>query len=424
MTDKRVLKIYKLLIQKAHISNAGKHVRAVEDLYASERMPMGAVSRHVYEEIFHARKFDRYGKMVANKMSAKEKMVAELQATFAAKNAEEAARQSSRKKANVVAALRTPKWKIGYKKPVFGPPGLAPSLPYVLNSEGNESFYSYDGNWKGGLMDGVGVYKFADGMLYTGGFHSNYPHGRGKAVYSSGTVYEGDWVEGYPNGEGKCVYQVGTVYDGKWKRGKRQGFGTLTYQTGSTYTGEFFNGRFEGRGEYKSKDTGLSYLGWFTNGYVTKTGTVFFPDGTKLVKEWPQGDKTLSFRRAIELIQKEKQEASDKKKALYISMYGITRQKDLQEYVQDVRADIKEERKMAKNKALDEKRRLQREARERERERRLASLVDKDGNAIEGAEDEVELLKLEVEDIKKRRAAMAGGDAYVEPPPKPPPPDE
>ena len=134
----------------------------------SERMPMGRVSGHVYDDIFAARSFDRYGKMIPNKLSDKEKMIVQLQATLAQQSdAHEDASEAAKKK-SAVEELRTPSWKIGYKPPVHGPPGLAPPLPYVLNSEGNEKFFSYDGDWKNGKMHGGGTYKYADGMIYTG----------------------------------------------------------------------------------------------------------------------------------------------------------------------------------------------------------------------------------------------------------------
>ena len=47
-------------------------------------MPMGRVSASVYNSIFSARSFDRYGKMVPNKMTDKERMIADLQATLTA----------------------------------------------------------------------------------------------------------------------------------------------------------------------------------------------------------------------------------------------------------------------------------------------------------------------------------------------------
>ena len=70
VTNKHVLKIYKQLLTKAYLPK--KHLEFIEDFYGSEKMPMGIVSQQNYERIFRARSFDKYGKMISNKMSEKE----------------------------------------------------------------------------------------------------------------------------------------------------------------------------------------------------------------------------------------------------------------------------------------------------------------------------------------------------------------
>ena len=240
-------------------------------------------------------------------------------------------------------------------------------------------------------------------MFYEGSFINDRPDGLGKATYSSGTTYDGEWQEGFPHGQGVCNYQVGSKYDGVWTKGKRHGPGQLTFPTGSYYKGDFLNGRFNGRGEYYSKDTGMMYVGWWDNGFVSKTGTMNWPDGTKVVKEWPVHVKALSFRKAVMLIEEEKMQEGDRKRALYSSMYSAIRESELQSYVVDVRDEIKEERADKKRRDQDEKRRIQRENREKERENRLKSLLDAEGAAIEGAEEEVKMLRMEIEEARIAR---------------------
>lgn len=159
---------------------------------------------------------------------------------------------------------------------------------------------------------------------------------------------------------------------------------------------------------YYSKDTGLSYTGWFANGYITKTGTVHFPDGTSVVKEWPPNAEKLSFRKAIAMIEAEKIDAGEAKRANYTNLFAAIRESELQSYVADVREDIKEDRRERKLLAQEEKKRLQREAREKERDRRLQSLLNADGEAIEGAEEEVKLLRLEKEEAMAGRGETPG----------------
>ena len=130
----------------------------------------------------------------------------------------------------------------------------------------------------------------------------------------------------------------------------------------------------------------------------------YWPDGHKIVKEWPIGIKTLSFRKAVMLIEEERIEEGNRKRAQYASMYSAIRESELQSYVQDCREDIKEERKEKKQAAVDEKRRIQREARDKDKERRLESLLDKDGEPIEGAEEEVKMIRMEVAEAKRIKA--------------------
>ena len=69
---------------------------------------------------------------------------------------------------------------IGYKPRVNGPVGIAPEPGNILNSKGNQRYYSYDGEWKNGKMHGRGTYYFADGSKYTGGFLIGERHGHGR----------------------------------------------------------------------------------------------------------------------------------------------------------------------------------------------------------------------------------------------------
>ena len=115
-----------------------------------------------------------------------------------------------------------------------------------------------------------------------------------------------------------------------------------------------------------------------------------------------------SFRKAIALIEDEKVQAGATKRAQYQALYSTIREAELQSYVADVREDIKEDRRERKLMAQEEKKRLQRDAREKERDRRLQSLLNADGEAIEGAEEEVKLLRLEKEEAMKARGETPG----------------
>jgi len=132
VTDRHTLKLYRTIMSKSSLDQ--KHMDYIADFYASEKMPMGRVSQQTYASIFEARSFDRYGKMVANKLSDKERMIADLQATLTAQTEDgspNGKKKGTEDKGSAVVELKTPIWKIGYKKAVYGPPGLAPPVSYA-----------------------------------------------------------------------------------------------------------------------------------------------------------------------------------------------------------------------------------------------------------------------------------------------------
>jgi len=132
VTDRHTLKLYRTIMSKSSLDQ--KHMDYIADFYASEKMPMGRVSQQTYASIFEARSFDRYGKMVANKLSDKERMIADLQATLTAQTEDgspNGKKKGTEDKGSAVVELKTPIWKIGYKKAEYGPPGLAPPVSYA-----------------------------------------------------------------------------------------------------------------------------------------------------------------------------------------------------------------------------------------------------------------------------------------------------
>ena len=57
-------------------------------------------------------------------------------------------------------------------------------------------FYSYDGDWHKGYMEGRGVYLFDDDLKYEGEFKASKPHGQGSTTYPGGQSYTGAWKNG------------------------------------------------------------------------------------------------------------------------------------------------------------------------------------------------------------------------------------
>lgn len=248
------------------------------DLDRSEKVvPNGEVSKRIYNEIFHTRDFDLYGNIVrptvqmprkhlemrylATKLGIEytQEMEKEVVDEKEILNEEEELLQRQRNRPK----LTTAKWDIGQEAIYNAPVGLAknPSEPY--NSLGNEQYYSYDGHWKHGKMDGFGKYLFEDSCTYQGQFVDNRPNGKGTSTYPHGQVYKGEWKNGQYFGKGKYTTKDGVQYEGEYVFGKRHGVGKLEFPSGLYYEGEFFDGKPHGRGIMKSKLTGWAFDGNF-----------------------------------------------------------------------------------------------------------------------------------------------------------------
>ena len=80
----------------------------------------------------------------------------------------------------------------------------------------------YNGEWKGALKDGFGVYK-----------------------YPSGAKYEGEWLDGTKEGRGVYTFAKGGIYEGEWRNGKMEGVGVRTFSSGKVKSGIWKSGTLE-----------------------------------------------------------------------------------------------------------------------------------------------------------------------------------
>lgn len=87
--------------------------------------------------------------------------------------------------------------------------GQAKHQNNILNSEGNETYFSYDGDWLDGKMHGIGIYQFMDGHRYEGGFREGQMKGHCTVVYPCGAVYQGFFSDNLFHGEGR--YETGNL---------------------------------------------------------------------------------------------------------------------------------------------------------------------------------------------------------------------
>lgn len=97
--------------------------------------------------------------------------------------------------------------------------GLRPGCAYIdWWWFGSRPDAHYEGEFRGGLTDGHGVYRWSDGSRYEGEFRAGQFDGRGVYFWSNGASYAGEWEYGRPNGAGSLSTAQGT-FKGIWMDG-------------------------------------------------------------------------------------------------------------------------------------------------------------------------------------------------------------
>ncbi len=72
--------------------------------------------------------------------------------------------------------------------------------------------------------------------------------GQGVAKYANGLVYEGGFKRGRNEGQGRMTYPDGYVYNGAWRDGQRHGQGQATIPTARPMTAPSWTGCAMARG--------------------------------------------------------------------------------------------------------------------------------------------------------------------------------
>lgn len=127
-----------------------------------------------------------------------------------------------------------------------------------------------------GILNGLGIYEWNDGMKY-----------------------EGDHLNGQTNGIGICYFTDGAIYMGENKIGKKIGYGIYECLE-SKYEGHYINDTKTGIGIETSHKEGGKYIGNFYSGQFSGFGKLIFADGSYFIGEWKNGEK----RRELDFIMK------------------------------------------------------------------------------------------------------------------------
>ena len=83
-------------------------------------------------------------------------------------------------------------------------PALSQADGEVLTKQYNDGSV-YEGTFKDGLQDGVGIYRLPSGFEYEGEWAKGQIQGKGRARYPNGSVYEGNFNAGKPDGRGRLT---------------------------------------------------------------------------------------------------------------------------------------------------------------------------------------------------------------------------
>ncbi|XP_036033912.1 MORN repeat-containing protein 1 isoform X2 [Onychomys torridus] len=148
------------------------------------------------------------------------------------------------------------------------------------------SFFRYEGEWKGGKKHGHGKLLFKDGSYYEGEFVDGEITGEGYQHWAwSGNTYSGQFVLGEPQGHGIMKYKAGGHYEGELFHGLREGQGFLEDQDGQVYHGSFHDNKRHGRGQMIFKN-GDKYEGDWVRDQRQGHGVLCCADGSTYEGQW------------------------------------------------------------------------------------------------------------------------------------------
>ena len=144
---------------------------------------------------------------------------------------------------------------------------------------------AYEGEWKNGKRDGLGILSWKDVSKFIGNFIEDKVMGFGKLWHEDGDVYTGFWNDFQADGIGIYKTNAQASYEGYWKNDKQNGVGVEKWPRGSSYIGEYQDGNKEGIGSLNFEGNG-GFEGEFKGGCISGVGVFFFSDNRRYEGEW------------------------------------------------------------------------------------------------------------------------------------------
>lgn len=131
--------------------------------------------------------------------------------------------------------------------------------------------FTYEGEFKGGTMNGKGKLMYNDGRGYEGTFKDAMLKGKGKEYREDGSVIEATFIKGVAEGMGTLTEPDGTIYMGNFTDGELDGFVQRIKPDGTKDIIEFSYGENmedwddELEEEYDGEDPLEKFLNMFNN---------------------------------------------------------------------------------------------------------------------------------------------------------------
>jgi hypothetical protein len=370
----RTLLLYKSMLEKAQYTKVTQKIKNLSDFDRSEAIiPHGQVSKKQFIEVFHRRPYDLYGRLIDEEVKEaisdeKQKEMTAVARAMGMTYVSDKETASNKLMADTIAqlpdpydrdnlfSLKPPKIQtdvhnVGWRAAQSAPPGFAPDPAPLSNSYGHEVFYSYDGSWERGKLNGRGKYVYQDMTTYEGEFKDNRQKGVGIATYDEGSTYNGDWHYGRYSGIGEQRLRYDTaIYKGQFREGRRSGSGRIEFRCGLVYEGDYIDGRPHGRGKMTSALTGYEYDGCWRDGGICGTGALVTPPPEKkrVIRFWPKGKEPMQLAGAIRWYISDIDRNRYNEMMKGATLFGTRRAYNLKKYVDAVRKEIHDERYAAK----------------------------------------------------------------------------
>jgi hypothetical protein len=136
-------------------------------------------------------------------------------------------------------------------------------LQYVEDEDTDGN--TYNGYFKDGKAEGVGITTFTDGQKDIAEYHLDKCNGCVKTEFANGNKFWGEYKDDKKEGYGIFEWANGDRYIGQWMKKNMHGYGIFRWASGEVYYGQRKENKKEGYAYWKASN-GTEYYGQWKNG--------------------------------------------------------------------------------------------------------------------------------------------------------------